>query len=436
MFKSDFIKKLLIELYPINRSITGEGYRSSIKIIKKYIPLEDIIYKSGEKIYDWEIPLEWNLYDGYLVTPSGKKIAKLSDHNLHIMNYSIPVNKTISYDELKKHIYTLKKIPDAIPYVHSYYKKNWGFCLKYNQFKRIPKRGKYRAFINSTFKKGKLVNSELLLKGRSKKEIMISSYLCHSQMANHELSGPIMMILIYQYIKSLKKRKYSYRFLICPENIGSLAYLKTRGKHLKKYLEAGMILNLLANGKDFTYKKSKSGNSLIDKVVKNIFNNSNKKINFIDFFPDGSDERQFSSPGFNLQFSSLMRKIYANLTMPNHKYKEYHTSLDDLNFFKMKQFEETYTVYKEVIDTIEMNYKPKAKILFGTPQLSKYNDELYPSKMNFGAEPREGYVRVLLEILNLADGKTDLIDIANKKNFKLTDYKNLINKLRKNKLIS
>ncbi len=435
MFQKSLVNNLLFQLYPINRSITGQGYRKSLQILKKHIPLVDIIYKSGEKVFDWTIPLEWNISDGYLLTPLGEKIAKLSDHSLHIMNYSIPINKKMSFKELDKHLYTLKKVPNAIPYVHSYYKKNWGFCLKYNQYKKLSRKGKYTAYISSSLEKGKMITSDLLIKGKRKKEIMFSTYLCHPQLANHELSGPIMMILLYKYIKNLKKTNYSYRFLICPENIGSLAYLKKRGRYLKENLECGLILNLLANGNYFTYKKSKSGNSIIDRVVINIFKHNNKKIKYVDFFPDGSDERQFSSPGFNLDFSSLMRKMYENLTMPNHKYKEYHTSLDNIKFFKLNQFEETYKMYTEIIDTLELNFKPKAKIKYGTPQLNKYDESLYPSKMNFSAEPRKQYIRIMLEILNLSDGKTDLIDIANKKNFKLTDYKNLIYKLLKNKLI-
>lgn len=428
------ILKLLTKLYPINRSITGDGYIQSLNIISNYIPFKFIKFKTGEKIYDWEIPLEWNIDDAYIKTPDGKKITEFKKNNLHILNYSIPIKNKIKFNELKKKLYTIKEIPNAIPYVHSYYKRDWGFSIKYNDYKKLKKQGLYEVYINSSLKKGKLVVGEYLLKGRLKKEILFSTYLCHPQMANHELSGPLMMILIYDYIKKIKNRKYSYRFVICPENIGSLAYLKRRGKELKKNVEAGLILNCLANGEEFTYKKTKNGNETIDKIIINCLKHSGEKYKIVDFFPDGSDERMYSSQGFNLQVSSLMRKMYDNLYHPNN-YPEYHTSLDNLKFFNMDTFFKTFDMYKKVIDTYELNFKPKAKVIYGTPMLSKYDYNLYPSKMDFSINKRKEEIRILLEILNLSDSKKDLIDMAIEKNFSLLECKKLINKLLSTKLI-
>ena len=332
-FERKRVTRLLDTLYPICRSIMGPGYRESLEIIRKYIPFKDDIFKTGENVYDWTIPDEWSIKDAYIITPSGEKIANFKKHNLHVLNYSISVDKKISYQELVKHIYTIPKLENAIPYVHSYYDKKWGFCLKHSQFKKLPKKGKYHVYIKSRHYKGKLITSHKILKGQKKKEVMFSTYLCHPQMANHELSGPIMMTLLYDYINSLKSRKYTYRFLLCPENIGSISYLKKYGTIMKKNLEVGLILNCLAHGKNYTYKKTRIENSLINQVVKNIFINKKNNFSEVDFFPDGSDERQFSSPGFNFPFGLLMRNMYG-------KFKEYHTSLDNKKLFSMKTFEE------------------------------------------------------------------------------------------------
>lgn len=434
IFNQKNINKLLNELYPINRSITGKGYRLSLGIIKKIIPFKILTFRTGEKIYDWKIPLEWNIDDAYILTPQGKKIADFKKHNLHVVNYSIPVKKKLTFKELDKNLYTIKNLPNAIPYIHSYYKRHWGFSLKYNEYKKLPKKGIYDILIKSTLTKGKLVVGDYLLKGKSKKEFLFSTYLCHPQMANHELSGPIMMANIYNYLKKIKKRKYSYRFVICPENIGALAFLKKRGKHLKKNLEGGMILTCLAHGQEFTYKKTKNGNNFLDKVVINCLKHSSYKYKIVDFFPDGSDERMYSSQGFNLQISTLMRKMYDNLYYPNN-YPEYHTSLDNLKLFNYKTFKQSFEMYKLIIQTLEFNFKPRAKIKYGTPMLSKYGNNLYPSMMDFNVNKRNKEIKVLLEILNYCDGTKDLIDIAEERNFSIIKNKKLIDKLLKYQLI-
>jgi len=421
-------KELVNTLYPICRSILGKGYRDSLEILRKHIPLKLLKNKSGENIFDWTIPKEWEINDAYIITPDGKKIANFKKHSLHILNYSIPFSGKVTFDELKKHIYTLPDKPKAIPYVTSYYKKDWGFCIAYNEYKTLPNKGMYEVLIKSKHLNGTLVNGHLLLKGKSKKEIMISTYLCHPQMANHELSGPILMIFLYNYIKSIKNRKYSYRFLVCPENIGSITYLKKFGKYLKKNLEGGLILNLLANGNEYTYKKTRHGNSLIDKIVYNVLSHNSKKFNTLDFFPDGSDERQFSSPGFNLPFGVLMRKNYSD--MP-----EYHTSLDDISFFNQQTLQDSFNMYCKIINALETNFIPKGRVQFGTPQLSKIKDSLYPNTMTFASKPKTDFIRNMLAIINEADGKTSLIDIANKNNFCLIENKELIDRLIKNKLI-
>ncbi len=419
------IKLYLEKLYPICRSITGQGFNRSLKILGDIIDLKIFKFKSGSRVLDWVIPKEWNIEDGYILSPLGKKIANFKKHTLHVVNYSEPVNKKIQFNELKKRLFFLKKIPKAIPYVTSYYKRFWGFCLTYNQYKKL-KPGNYNVFIKSSLKNGYLTYSDTTLKGKSKKQILFSTYLCHPQMANHELSGPLAMMAIYKYLKEKKNKKYTYRFLICPENIGSAAFLHKNKKNIKKKIKAGFILNFLANGKSFTYKRSRLGNSLPDKAVINVLNNLGNKFSINDFSPEGSDERQFCSPGFNLPVGVISRSDYSN-------FKEYHTSLDNLQKFNLDIFYESVNFIIKVIETIELNAIPKSTVQYGTHQFSRRKSSLYDTI--FYKRKKDKITKILLEILNLSEGKLDLLDIANKKKFSVFSNKFLIEKMISEKLI-
>lgn len=421
------LKKQFNKLYKICRSILGKGFRDSLEIIGNNVDLNIKKIKSGKKVLDWTVPDEWNIKDAYIITPSGKKIAEFKKHSLHVVNYSIPVKKKIKLTDLKKHLHTIPDLPNAIPYVHSYYKRTWGFCLPYNEFKKLEQ-GEYQVFIDSEIKPGNLVYSDTLIKGKSKKEILLSTYLCHPQMANHELSGPLVWSALYNIIKKTGPHKYSYRFLICPENIGSAAFLHNSKKSVKNII-AGYIINCVGHGEEFTYKRSRQGNSLADLAALNVINNSNYISKVVDFFPDGSDERQFCSPGFNLPIGLIMRKMYGT-------FKEYHNSLDDENFISFKRIIETINIYYEVILSIEKNFTPISTIQYGTPQLSKYGNDLYPEIMNFtDLKSKKESVRFILEILNLAEGNLDLLQICEKKNFKLIEYFSIVEKMLKYKLI-
>jgi len=229
------IYDLIKILYPFCRSLTGEGNEKTLNEIKKIIPkLKILKFKSGTKVFDWKVPDEWNIKDAYIICPDGKRVAKFKDNNLHVVNYSMPINRRIDFKNLKKKIYFNKNLPSAIPYVTSYYEKDWGFCLSYNQFKKL-KSGNYKVIIDSKFnKKGNLVLGEYFIKGKSKKEILISTYICHPSMANNELSGPLVWSSLYKILKNTGPHEYSYRFLICPENIGSAAFLHYSKKKVKK----------------------------------------------------------------------------------------------------------------------------------------------------------------------------------------------------------
>ncbi len=421
------------KLYKICRSILGDGFRESLNILGELVDLNIKKVKSGTNVLDWTIPDEWNIKDAYIIGPDGKKFAEFKKHNLHIVGYSVPVNKTISLKELKKHLHTLKNQPEAIPYVTSYYKRTWGFCIKYNEYKKL-KKGSYRVYINSKIEPGYLVYSDKLIKGKSKKEILLSTYLCHPQMANHELSGPLAWSILYRIIKSTGPHKYSYRFLICPENIGAAAFLHYNKKNVKNII-AGYIINCVGNGKKFTYKKSRRGNSLADRAALNVLKNSPYNLDIVDFFPDGSDERQFCSPGFNLPIGLIMRNMYGRQDGSKMDFKEYHTSLDNEKTISFKTIIETIEIYLQVLNTIENNFSPVGKVLYGTPQLSKSSVKLYGEIMNFRISEKREKTRVLLEILNLAEGNIDLLEMAKLKNFKLIDHLSLIQDLIRSKYI-
>ncbi len=416
------LKKIFKKLYPICRSITGQGFEESLDILNSVSSLNKKKVKSGTKVLDWTVPDEWNIKDAY-VKVNNKKIIDFKSHNLHVVNYSEKVNKTISYKELVKHLHYLPDLPNAIPYMHSYYKKYWGFCLNYNQFKKLNKKVKYKVKIDSSFKRGNLIYSDNLIPGKSKKEILIYTYLCHPQMANHELSGPLTWLALYDIIKKTRPHNYSYRFVICPENIGAAAFLHNNKKKLKK-IEAGYILNCLGHGKLVTFKKSRVGNSLADRAAINVIKHSKYPYKILNFFSEGSDERQFCSPGFNLPVCLVMRKMFT-------EFKEYHTSLDNEKFINFNTIRESISIHYEILLTIENNFIPKAKIIYGTPQLSKSKIDLYPEIMLSKKRKKSDETKLMLEILNLAEGKLDLLEICERKNYKFIDFLNLYKKLLK-----
>ena len=410
------------KLYPICRSITGDGFKESLKIIGEIVDLKIFKFKTGQKVLNWIIPNEWNIKDAYIITPTGKKIADFKKHNLHILNYSQPINEKISLKKLKEKIYTLPSMPKAIPYITSYYNKDWGFCMSHNEYKKL-KDGTYKVFIDSSLKKGELTYSETVIPGKTKKEILFSTYLCHPQMANHELSGPLVWSMLYRILKNTGPHKYTYRFLICPENIGAAAFLH-KNKNNVKNITAGYVINCVGHGNEINYKRSRIGNSLADNAALNVIENSKYKSYIHDFAPWGSDERQFCSPGFNLPIGLIMRKMFD-------EFKEYHTSLDNEKILSYETIIESINIYLDTIKTLESNFIPIAKVQYGTPQLSRSTIPLYRTKMNWKEKKMEDKTKIMLEILNLADGKIDMIDIANKKNFKLIDHLNLINDLIK-----
>ena len=418
------IYKLKEQLFPICRSITGNGLRESLKIISKEIPLNILEIPTGTKAFDWEVPKEWNIKDAYVKGLKGNKIIDFKKSNLHILGYSTPFQGIISHEELMEHIYTLPEIPEAIPYLTSYYKERWGFCLEHQRLKELNQ-DKYEIFIDSELKNGSMSIGEGFIKGKIDKEVLLSTYLCHPSMGNNELSGPIVQTLLYNWLLERKDRlKYSYRFLYLPETIGSITYLSLFGENLKKNVVAGYVINCIGDRGKFTYKKSRQGNSLADKAALNILNNLNEDFNLYEWFPAGSDERQYCSLGFNLPIGSLMRSMYGT-------YKEYHTSLDNLDFIPLEELYKSFEIYKKIIMNIEINEKLEAVHKNCEPKLDKRG--LYPT-LGSQKETTDS-VKKRMYLWAFSDGYNDLIDIANKLKCNAYEMKNEKDELIDKKLI-
>ncbi len=433
--KEKELSKIFDELFPICRSILGDGFRDSLDIMSNYIPFERYNVPSGTKIFDWTVPDEWHIKEAYIIGPDGKKYADFKDNNLSVVNYSCSINKILDFEELKKNIHTLKNLQDAVPYVTSYYNKNWGFCIPYKVYKNMP-RGNYTVKIDSTFKSGSLTYGEYLLKGKSKEEVLITSYLCHPSLANNELSGPLSMIKLYQKLKNKIDRYYSYRFLIVPETIGTLCFLKKNYKYLQKNLLCGLVLTCVGGPSNkISFKKAKDDKTRLNKLIDYIKEYNIIDINIRDFKPEGSDERQYNSPGINLPVGQIARTVYGN-------YKEYHNSLDNKEFMNIAQvIKSTNDIYK-IITCIDFSGIYKNLFPFGEPQLGKR--DLYPSINNQLSREKfsndniknsRNFLDILRYILAYSDTKHDIVDIAKISNINLLEFKNVIDVLIKKKLI-
>jgi len=414
------LEKYFDKLWPICRSITGNGLRESLSIINEILPLQITEIPSGTQVFDWTIPNEWNITDAYIITPEGKKICDFKKNNLHVVNYSVPINTELTYDDLIRNLHYIEDMPDAIPYITSYYKENWGFCMSFNDFKSLPRQGLYKIKIDSVLKPGNLTYGECVLKGDTDEEILFSTYLCHPSMANNELSGPLVQTFLYQKIAALPNRKYTYRFLFAPETIGVIAYLAKQGTHLKQNLKAGYVLTCCGDDGNFVYKQSKQINSMADIVARHVIKHQDIPFEIIPFSVGGSDERQYCSPGFNLPVGSLTRSMYQ-------RYKEYHTSLDNKDFISFTAMEKTINVYFDFVRAIELNDYFISTIPYCEPQLGKRG--LYPSSVN-PTESRD-LIHNRMHLLTYADGTKSLIEIAELKNISVFDLENHLEPLIK-----
>ncbi len=415
------IFNLMNKLWPFCRSITGNGVRKTLKIIKNIInDLKIIEVPTGTKCFDWKVPKEWNVNDAYVIDPFGKKIIDFKESNLHLVNYSSSIDKEMELDELNNNLYSLPNKPNAIPYVTSYYKDSWGFCLQENKRKNL-KKGKYRVVIDSTHESGYLTYGELFIKGKIDKEIFISTYICHPSMANNELSGPCLTTFLSKYILN-KKNKYSYRIIFIPETIGSICYLSNNLKVLKEKVFSGFNINCVGDENNWSFLPSKQGNNYCDKISRRVLKKLDINYKEYSFLDRGSDERQYCSPGIDLPVCSIMRSKYNT-------YDEYHTSLDNLEYVSSKGLDQSFHVYKEIIDSIERDVFPKVKIL-GEPMMSKRG--LRPTTgMRYSADSGKDIMNFLI----YSDGKNSLADISEKIKISMDKAYVIMKDLEKLKLI-
>ena len=391
------------KLFPICRSLTGKGIEKTLKIINKEFPKLKIYHiKSGKKVFDWKIPLQWEIDDAYVLDKKNKKIIDFKKNNLHIVGYSYPVNKKFKLNNLLKIIHTLPKQPEAIPYRTSYYKKYSGFCTTHKQKEELKKNYKkndsFKVLIKSKLKKGYLSYGELIIKGKSKQEILISTYICHPSMANNELSGPIVSMSLIEYFQNKKNLK-TLRFIFIPETIGSITYLSKNLPSLKEKVIGGYNLSCIGDNRSHSCMLSKYENSPSDQALIAVY--KIKKINYkkYSFLERGSDERQYNSPGVDLPITSIFRTKYG-------KFKEYHTSLDDFKVVTKEGIKGGFDVAKKAIEILQKKIIPQS-VLLCEPMLSKR--KLY---QNFTIPGEQYDSRKFLNFLQYADGKNDLKSIA------------------------
>ena len=422
------IDVFLKELFPINRSITGNGNRETLKILQKLIPLEILEISSGDTIFDWEVPKEWNIKTAWIKNSKGKKIIDFEISNLHVMSYSEPVNKKIKLDELKNNLHYLENLPDAIPYRTSYYNKKWGFCLSFNQFKELfNENEEYEVFIDSSFNDGGLSIGELLIKGKSKKEYLLSCYICHPSMANDSLSGVLTTVFLAREL--LNKRndlEFSYRIIFLPETIGAIAYCAKNEKMMKN-VDSGFVLTTCGGPGKFGYKQSFDKQHFINNLMEETFNENNIEYIKYDFDINGSDERQYSSQAFRINTITITKDKY-------YEYDYYHTSLDNLEFVKAKYIKETIDLYIKLINKLDKNLilkslYPNCEVMLGKHGLFNLQGGAFLPQSKVTTK------EIILWIFFYADGTKSIYEISKILDIKIEELYEVSKILIKKKLL-
>jgi len=426
------------ELWPIMRSITGPGFRDSLKILQKEMPLTIESIPSGTEVFDWEIPPEWLITEARLTGPDQQVYADLDDSNLAVINYSAPVDQYLTLAELEPHLYSTPTLPEATPYVTSYYEQNWGFCLPQTVRDSLPA-GEYHAKIDSEFDHdGRLNWGHCVLEGDTDAEVLLSTYLCHPSLANNELSGPLAMMALYHEINWWEDRRYTYRFVVVPETIGSLAYLRAYGDHLQEHLVAGAVLTCLGGPHEgISYKLSRDGSSLLDAVMRYMNDLSgDSSVTIRPFDVSGSDERQYCSPGFNLPVGQFARTVYG-------EYAEYHTSADDKSFMSISAVRESAENIASSLALLERGGKFKSIVQYGEPMMSKR--QLYPTinapdtdTREHDAKAEQSDIKIvnMMRLINFSDNQNPLVNVASKYSMQPNEFITLVDYLKKNGLIN
>lgn len=415
--------QLAEKMFPICRSITGNGVRETLGILKNvYSDINVYEVPTGTKVFDWIVPKEWNIRDAYIKNSKEEKILDFKLNNLYVMGYSLPVDKNVSLNELKTIIYTQPDQPDVTPYVTSYYKERYGFCMSENQKQSLAE-DEYHIFIDSKLKDGNLTYGEIIIPGETREEVFLSTYICHPSMANNELSGPVVAIHLAKWLASLEKRRYTYRIIFIPETIGSITYLSRNLDYLKQNVIAGFNLSCVGDNRTFSYVESRYGNTLADKVAKNILKYYYPDYKTYTFLQRGSDERQYNAPGVDLPLCAICRSKYG-------EYPEYHTSKDDMTLISPEGLMGSYEVYQECIIGLENNFYYKVNCLC-EPQLGKRG--LYPTVSQKGTYNE---VKMMTDFIAYADGSNDLFDISNMIGVSVKELLGIVRKLLDSELIS
>lgn len=390
---------LMSELFPICRSITGPGVRETLQCLARHIPLRITEVPSGTRCFDWTIPDEWSVRDAYIADMAGKRLIDFRVCNLHVLSYSEPVDQVLTFEELRPYLYTRPDLPDAVPYLTSYYQRRWGFCLSENQKNRLGP-GPFRVRIDSTLAPGALTYGEMRLEGESDEEILLSTYVCHPSMANNELSGPVLTTFLARHLMAQPQRRFTYRIVFAPETIGALCYLSRNLAALQEKVVAGYIVTCVGGPGGPTYLSSRSGDAPVDRVTRHVLAHCGEDYRLCDFTARGSDERQYGAPGVDLPVGSLMRAKYGD-------YPQYHTSLDDLAFVTPDQLERSFDRYVACLEALEKNRRYRVTTL-GEPNLGRRG--LYPTLGGQAKLPAD--IDAMMALLGYCDGRLDLIDIA------------------------
>ncbi len=409
------------ELYPICRSITGDGVRATLRTIAREIPIEIKEVPSGTHVLDWTVPREWNIRDAWIKDAQGRRVVDFRAHNLHVVNYSVPVNARLTLDELLPHLHTLPDNPDWIPYRTTYYDEAWGFCLSQRQLEALLP-GEYEVVIDSELKVGALVYGELVLPGTSDDEILISTHVCHPSLCDDNLTGISISVNLAREMLGRTDRRHTLRFLYAPGTIGAITWLH-QNRDTAHRIKHGLTLTCLGDNHPFTYKRTVTGKAEIDHVVEHVLAHCGLPHQIIEFFPYGYDERQYNSPGFRLAVGSLMRGRHG-------QFPEYHTSGDNLDFISDERMRESYELILSILETLDGNRTYRNTAPYGEPQLGARG--LYRA---LGGTSIPNLQLAMLWTLNLSDGQNSLLDIARRAGISFHSVRTAANLLVEHELL-
>ena len=417
------IYELAVELFPIARSITGPGVRDTLRVLSRHLPIEVREVATETPVFDWVIPKEWIIREAYIENEFGNRIVDFRHSNLHVLNYSVPVDKVVSLAELKEHAFTIPEQPDLIPYRTSYYAERWGFCMSHNLLMSLPE-GSYRVHVDSELRQGALTYGEYVHTGTSDREFLLTTHICHPSMANDNCSGLALLTVLAGKLRA-RQTRYSYRFLFIPGTIGSLAWLAANEDKIPR-IDHGLVVSCVGDGQGPTYKRSRRGDAFIDRAMAHVLSHQpGQSAKVIDFSPYGYDERQFCSPGFNMPVGLFQRGAHGT-------FAQYHTSADDLDFIRPEHLAHSYDMLADVIDVVEEDWVPLNLNPKGEPQLGRRG--LYAAlgglqASSHGAMP-------MLWVLNLADGSNSLLAMAERSGLPFAEIAAAARLLREQGLLS